>query len=982
MEQGNTISVRKISEWNRLLNVNAKDIFNDLASIGVSLATQNYWDVGKASLSVFTGGLSKRNDKPEHRAYLLLYGAIRQSLVRLIMESGRILREGIKIKYEATAFQKLVDRIDLSFESEEISIDEDFFARPEQHRIFQLVKPLVLTWLEGLGLKKVVAKQICNRWDYLYVCMIDTLLSDESEYFQTLKAKTDRSPSQKRLWARHLYNESLIAQWSAPVFDEPFGLQDIFIQLNACFPIDEKEKSTFRRRYRVVDAEKHIWDWLQDSQPAFRSMILHGGPGSGKSSLMKRIVRRLAEEDDRKFYLIPLQFFKFPSGVAGGIKDWIGNQKFLEGKEDPMDPSLLGTACKTVFIFDGLDELSRTGNSGKAVAQEFMTRLGEFLSEVNARKEDWDFRAIVTGRDLVVQETSEGAYVEMGRKIELLPYQVDQNSDDWKNYDFSEGQKLLSTDLRSRWWKQFWKAKGERKTDIPEELSAEGYESLTCQPLLSYLLARAYCRGQLDNTTRENINIVYERLIEDVRRREWGGEEGFKHAKIEAQDFKRLLEELAVAAWHGGDVRATTMAAFEQRCTAKELQKLLKNLSGTGESHPSDLMVSFFSRKVGTDHEGEALIEFTHKSFGEYLVASRIVSLVEYIDEASKSTFYPEDQALKDWLALVSREAMTEYIWEFLEREVKLKFHVRSEAAARLQSNLSALFSRCINEGFDLKLLDEKMSLGVLKAEQNAQSSLLLTIAAFAKVSGKRSMIEWRGPDHPKMVLSKLMSWGSELILQGLYGLQFAFRSDLTNMNFREADLEFSSLIGANLERSDLSKANLSGADLSNANLTRAFLIDAKLTGANLRYANLRDVVAHSVDFRYSEMYKAKLQGLDLYYFNWVVNTTILSDVRLDEADTVNADEEDVVVADEADLEAFFVDNETSTDETIDSDDFTTKYGDPLEWDMSFSFSFWGFGETKIFPIKINGKLLEDWQTYQYFIDRGAINVPKPDEME
>ena len=590
---------------------------------------------------------------------------------------------------------------------------------------------------------------------------IDTLLAAQPDYFGQLQSKLERSPAQKRLWARHLYNQSIIADWKAPIFGESFGMEQIYVGLNGCYPNGEQDADRHRTPCLVVDAEAHIWDWIQKAKPKYSTMVLRGGPGSGKSSLMKKIAKRLAEDDDRHFYLIPLQHFKFPRGLTNGIKEFIANQVFLIGKEDPMDVSHRGSACRAIFIFDGLDELSRTGKSGEAAARDLVAEMKNFLSEFNAKGDDWEFRALVTGRNLVVQQAAEAQHREQGQVLELVPYHIVSQDQEWRTYRFEDDVHRLKMDLREDLWKQYWQTKVERKTRIPDELKRDAYESLPCQPLLSYLLAQAFSRGQLDSATQENINIIYERLISAVKERKWGGEEGYQHTELPLQDFIRLLEELAITAWHSGDLRATTVTAFEKRCNNSEVKRFMREFKVASGSDATDLMVSFFTRKIGNNRDEEALIEFTHKSFGEYLVARRIVAIAATVaQDYAKDSTRDQEYALRDWLECSTCEELTAEVWAFLEREVKLRFSDRPIDAAEIQHVLTRLFSKLINQGFELKILDQETNLDIFRATSNVESSLLLVISAFAKVSCEKTIIAWKDTNQANAFLSRLLLRG------------------------------------------------------------------------------------------------------------------------------------------------------------------------------------------------------------------------------
>ncbi|MFC1521963.1 pentapeptide repeat-containing protein [Elusimicrobiota bacterium] len=65
--------------------------------------------------------------------------------------------------------------------------------------------------------------------------------------------------------------------------------------------------------------------------------------------------------------------------------------------------------------------------------------------------------------------------------------------------------------------------------------------------------------------------------------------------------------------------------------------------------------------------------------------------------------------------------------------------------------------------------------------------------------------------------------------------------ADLSRKSFYMTDLSEANFKGANLSGSDLTSANLIGSDLRGANLAQASLFEAMLRGADLRFADLTD---------------------------------------------------------------------------------------------------------------------------------------------
>jgi hypothetical protein len=71
------------------------------------------------------------------------------------------------------------------------------------------------------------------------------------------------------------------------------------------------------------------------------------------------------------------------------------------------------------------------------------------------------------------------------------------------------------------------------------------------------------------------------------------------------------------------------------------------------------LLTAFYFRQSGHDHSGDKTFEFTHKSFGEYLTARRIVQEVQYIHRKLEDRYndpyedWDERRALHRWVLVV-----------------------------------------------------------------------------------------------------------------------------------------------------------------------------------------------------------------------------------------------------------------------------------------------------------------------------------------
>jgi hypothetical protein len=93
--------------------------------------------------------------------------------------------------------------------------------------------------------------------------------------------------------------------------------------------------------------------------------------------------------------------------------------------------------------------------------------------------------------------------------------------------------------------------------------------------------------------------VIYRDLLEAVyargyeKRRHWAP---LRH--ISFDNFSRILEEIALAAWHG-DGRTTTVREIEEHCRASGLDGLFAEFQAGAQAGVTRLLAAFFFRKYG-----------------------------------------------------------------------------------------------------------------------------------------------------------------------------------------------------------------------------------------------------------------------------------------------------------------------------------------------------------------------------------------------
>ncbi len=159
---------------------------------------------------------------------------------------------------------------------------------------------------------------------------------------------------------------------------------------------------------------------------------------------------------------------------------------------------------------------------------------------------------------------------------------------------------------------------------MPEDLREKNLVDITAQPLLNYLVALSHARGKIDFSGETNLNAIYGDLLEAVYERGWAGHSHAAARDLSEAHFIRMLEEIAVAAWHG-EGRTTTVREVREHCEQGRLDALLGKFQEGVSKGLSRLFLAFYFRQSGQRHTGDNTFEFTHISFGEYLTVRGIV---------------------------------------------------------------------------------------------------------------------------------------------------------------------------------------------------------------------------------------------------------------------------------------------------------------------------------------------------------------------
>ena len=445
---------------------------------------------------------------------------------------------------------------------------------------------------------------------------------------------------------------------------------------------------------------------------------------------------------------------------------------------------------------------------------------------------------LLCGRPVAVQ-AGETVLHREEQILHLLPFVLT----DVEKTGYEDPRTILSTDQRDEWWTRYGRCIGKDYDKLPDALRRDDFREITARPLLNYLVALSFDRGKLDFSQDVNLNVVYRDLLDAVYERGYEKRPSRSVRGLEKKDFVRVLEEVGLAAWHG-DGRTTTVKKIQARCSKTgAVLKALSQFAGDAEAGVTRLLTAFYFRQHG-DVEGEKTFEFTHKSFGEYLTACRIVRELKLIHkkladrEAGDEGGFDEQQSLERWADLCGPSEITRDLHRFLKQEVAT-YDV--EDAKRWQKSCVRLIDHLLRHGMPMERLPHLSTFKEFDRQaRNAEESLLALLNACAERAETHSNVSWPEPTSFGAWLSRLspqrsggtnrvalasLSWLT--ISRQVVHIHDFYRTDFTKLNAMYIfslyiNLSYSTLRGADLRRSSLTGADLSGADLSEADLREA----------------------------------------------------------------------------------------------------------------------------------------------------------------
>ena len=889
---------RPVSVWNRPIRISPRETLVRLAKAAVNGAKAEFDDAFENLADAFVA--TDLGYDAGQLAWTLIYAALMRAVGDLLRDGMDLFEEAQRRAETSPPDQRRLDELAAMLEDHlahcVAGIDKDFFRHPERFALLGDFRPGFEHLLAGLGLHDADARALGQRLGSQFPLALHDEWRRRPERLQpilrALESPFAAADERQRQWDQ--YGAWLDAQVDQRMFGEAFGLRQVYVPLRAYYeehppgadpdvgadgdsvddpgddPGGDQDTGGWQRgrkakpRRIVVDLHQHLSAWVERFDPDDNVRLISGGPGSGKSSFARMFASEMAAGRALKVLFIPLHLLMIRDDLVQSVGNFARMDRWLSG--NPLDA---GGERRLLVIFDGLDELrmqgaSAAGGGAQSFVEQVLCLAGLFSAQ------GFERQFIIIGREIATQANGDPLH-RPGQVLQLLPFLVDDK--DREGFDDPGG--LLRADQRDHWWQRYGAASGRGFASMPGQLRGRHLSDITRQPLLNYLVALSHQRGKLRFGDNIDLNRIYADLLEAVFERQY---EGRGHAALEpisCTDFERLLEEIALAIWHGNG-RTATDEEISRRCEHGGLAARLAGFREGAEEGVTGLLAAFYFRQAG-DLGGERTFEFTHKSFGEYLTARRLVRALQRIQtQLERRAGDPDDgwgprDALRHLAEVAGPTAMDPDIDGFLRRELAGR---DKDTCTRWQRTLASLIEFAVTHGLPMERLALPSFHEMARQARNADETLLVQHAACAAQTGEVVPIRWPG-DTSFGTWFKWLQGQRDLELanwhrcqSALNGLDLAGQvliiSDLYRANLRGAKLLGTQLSGAHLNKADLSDADLSRANLSRAKLSGANLIGAKMHGAQLRDAKLRGAKLRRTDLNGADLSRTNLIGADL----------------------------------------------------------------------------------------------------------------------
>lgn len=731
------------------------------------------------------------------------------------------------------------------------------------------------------------------------------------------------------------YIDNMSAAFRESVMGEKFGLNKIYTELHGLIKHDMVNK-----KERVLYVTECIMDWLDKEEYSQNAdgnniLLIYGEPGSGKSSVLKKMVDELTKGDKYKTAIIlSLNLFNIV---------FVNSKSALESVEKHIKDKYnwfyeIDTKIDRVLILDGLDEIK----------YKVYEKSQELLRELEGKEWSFNCKVIVSGRPQVIKNAKDE--IDNYMELEILPLYIDGYS--MKDYKIEHiyGHELLKEDLRVEYWNKLQK-NFEIVQDMP--LDNDGFDELSGQPLLLFLIMWTVKYSNIDLKKLKDIAELYDKIFECIYTREYSrkGASNLTY-RTEYSEYKKMLYHLGGCAYRNNSRSVSAESIYEYCIMMGDKELCEKWIQLHKEDNPSKLVLLFFLREnYNKDNKSEVYIqdtevEFIHKTFYEYLSAIEIIRIMyEYV----KSDDY--DKKLRQIFYIFSQNRLYGRLIYFIMEIIRAQSLVIDEEVITLSkyyNMVNKMIISAYNTDYPV-MIGKRNSTEYIYAKNYSELKQItqtyeINISELIRVT---TQYMTKGPKNREYKLKlENMRWdNADIRLWNLNECRIN-NSHMESIIASGATFKYSELVddilkAATADRADFDNAILENVDFTCASLTVANFTEAiikftvfdttKMEGAlfkdselirvsfemvNLTAANFNGAVLKEVDFFGANLTRANLTGVIIKYCQWHV--CIMEGAILDDVDISSFDLEDesiIEMLSAADLSNAVWDNVTDEQE-------------------------------------------------------------------